>query len=89
MIDWRGLFEVMIAIFIMLIGAWIGYSASAVGIILLTLGCFVIDAVTYAVAMVVDETRYHVHMITAMMVTGAFLGSMWITSIITGFIGLF
>jgi len=87
--DLRGWIEVAAAVFIVSSGAWIGCLASAPQIAILTVGCFVIDAIVYAVAITFDRPRYHIYMITAMMVTGGFLAPMWITGVITGIIGLF
>jgi len=89
MIDWRCWTEVVVAIFIMSAGVWIGYAGSAAEIAMLTMGCFVIDAIVYAAAMILDQTRYHVYMITSMMVTGGFLAPMWIVGVIAGIMGLF
>jgi len=87
--DLRGWIEVAVAIFIISAGSWIGCVGSAVEIAGLTVGCFLIDAIVYAVAITFDRPRYHVYMITAMMVTGGFLAPMWITSVIVGIAGLF
>lgn len=89
MIDLRAWLEVAIGIIIMSVGAWIGYASSLTEIVLLTLGCFLIDAVVYVLAVTFDRSSYYAYMIMAMVVTGSFLASMWITCGVTEIVGLF
>ena len=68
----RDAVAVVIILILIAAGSWIGSVGSTTEIALLTVGCFLIDAIVYAVAVVYDRFEYHTHMITAMMVTGVF-----------------